>query len=125
MVYPEMMNSDIKVWAGLVKEGHLVGPEEMMKRIDELTIDQLARFLVVDETPPPLEPISLTLPVKMNKPFHQPHVENFFDTIRGTAELNCPAQAGYETAVAVLKVNEAVEAARKLSFEPDDFTIHF
>ena len=140
MIYPEMMNPDNKVWAGFVKEGHLVGPEEMMKRIDELTIDQLMRFLIVDETPLPLEPISLRLPakmnkpfhlerislklpVKMNKPYHQPHLENFFDAIRGKAELNCPAEVGYETAVAVLKVNEAVEAARKLSFQPEVFII--
>ena len=46
-----------------------------------------------------------------------------FDTIRGRAVLNCPAQIGYETAVAVLKVNEAVEAGCKLEFKPEDFTV--
>jgi hypothetical protein len=59
--------------------------------------------------------------VKMDKPFHQTHLENFFDAIRGQARLNCPAEIGYETAVAVLKVNEAVEAARKLNFTPEEF----
>lgn len=61
--------------------------------------------------------------IDMNKLFHQPHLENFFDTIRGRAVLNCPAQIGYETAVAVLKVNEAVKAACKLEFKPEDFTV--
>jgi hypothetical protein len=61
------------------------------------------------------------LPVKMDKPFHQPHLENFFDAIRGKAKLNCPPEIGYETAVTVLKVNEAVEAARKLDFKPGEF----
>lgn len=61
--------------------------------------------------------------IDMNKLFHQPHLENFFDTIRGRAVLNCPAQIGYETAVAVLKVNEAVEAGCKLEFKPEDFTV--
>jgi len=28
---------------------------------------------------------------------------------------------GYETAVAVLKVNEAAEAGQKLTFKPDEF----
>jgi hypothetical protein len=60
----------------------------------------------------------------MNKPYHQPHLENFFDTIRGKATLNCPAEVGYATAVAVLKVNEAIEAGRKLEFEPDEFVVH-
>jgi len=35
--------------------------------------------------------------------------------------LNCPAEVGYETAAAVLKVNTAVEAGRKLAFEPAEF----
>ena len=61
------------------------------------------------------------LPVTMDKPYHQPHLENFFDAIRGKAELNCPAEIGYETAVTVLRVNEAVETGRKLIFDPDDF----
>ena len=66
---------------------------------------------------------SLKLPVEMNKPYHQPHLENFFDAIRGKAALNCPAEVGYKAAVAVLKINEAVEAGRKLAFEPEEFRI--
>ena len=49
------------------------------------------------------------------------HLENFFDAVRGKAKLSCPAEIGYETAVTVLKVNEAVEASRKLEFKPDEF----
>ena len=59
----------------------------------------------------------------MNKPFHQPHLENFFEAIRGNETLNCPAEIGYETAVTVLKVNEAIEAGRKLEFKPEDFVV--
>jgi len=61
------------------------------------------------------------IPVTMDKPYHQPHLENFFDAVRGKAKLNCPAEIGYETAVTVLKVNEAVETARKLDFKPEEF----
>ncbi|RKY11772.1 MAG: gfo/Idh/MocA family oxidoreductase [Planctomycetota bacterium] len=61
--------------------------------------------------------------IDMDKLFHQPHLENFFDAIRGRAVLNCPAEIGYETAVAVLKINEAVEAGRKLEFKPEDFKV--
>ncbi|MHC4891425.1 MAG: Gfo/Idh/MocA family protein, partial [Planctomycetota bacterium] len=63
------------------------------------------------------------LPVRMDKPYHQPHLENFFDAIRGRAKLNCPAEVGYETAATVLKANEAVEAARKLDFKPEEFEV--
>jgi len=63
------------------------------------------------------------LPVTMDKPYHQPHLENFFDAIRGKAKLNCPAETGYETAVTVLKVNQAVEAQKRLNFSPDEFKV--
>ena len=63
------------------------------------------------------------LPVKMDKPYHQPHLENFFDAVCGRARLNCPAEISYETAVTVLKVNEAVVAAKKLNFTPEEFKI--
>ncbi|MBL7187875.1 MAG: Gfo/Idh/MocA family oxidoreductase [Phycisphaerae bacterium] len=139
MVFPELINPGNKVWARCVKEGCLVGPDEMMKMIEELTVEQVARLFFVAESLPipqihnvrnpvkgtiwPANRRVLTLPVEMNKPYHQPHLENFFDAIRGRAQLNCPAEVGYETAVAVLKVNEAVAAARKLSFEPEDFKV--
>ena len=41
----------------------------------------------------------------------------------GRNKLNCPAEIGYETAVTVLKVNEAVEAQKRLEFKPEDFEI--
>jgi len=77
--------------------------------------------LDVRESP---KPPSYDLPVTMdNKLYHQPHLENFFDAVRGKAKLNCPAEIGYETAVTVLKVNEAVVAGRKLEFKPGEFEV--
>ncbi len=70
-----------------------------------------------------LAPTSYDIPVEMTDPYHKPHLENFFDAVRGKAKLNCPAEIGYETAVAVLKVNAAVEAGRRLNFKPDEFHI--
>ncbi len=101
-------------WAKWVRRGYLKAEIENPKF--DMTIP-----MYVNETPPPMKCPSYKLPVKMNKPFHQPHLENFFDAIRGKARLNCPAEVGYETAVAVLKVNAAAEAGRKLNFEPAEF----
>ena len=64
-----------------------------------------------------------TVPVTLRDPYHQPHLQNFFDTIRGKARLNCPAEDAYRTAVAVLRVNEAIEARGPLAFTPAEFTI--
>jgi len=63
------------------------------------------------------------LPIELAKPAHQPHLENFFNAIRLGEPLNCPGEIGYETAVAVLRANEAVEAGRKLEFNEEDFIV--
>ena len=52
------------------------------------------------------------IPVDLAKPAHQPHLENFFNAIRLGTPLSCPAELAYESAVAVLKVNEAVRIAQ-------------
>jgi len=137
IVFPELINSDNKVWAGYVKEGFLVGHGEMMKMMDRLTVEQIAKTFFVEESLPlprivnikdmpkgiiwPANRRVLAVPVEMNKPVHQPHLENFFDVIRGKAKLTCPPEVGYQTAVSVLKVNTAAETGRKLEFEPAQF----
>ena len=103
-------------WDKWVKLGFLNDPKakEAPKKEGEAVLD-------VRET---LAPPAYEIPVTMdNKPYHQPHLENFFDAMRGKAKLNCPAEIGYETAVMVLKVNEAVEAAKRLEFKPDEFKV--
>lgn len=79
---------------------------------------------VLDVRETPLPP-KYELPVAMDKKPHQMHLENFFDAIYsgGKVALTCPAEIGYETAVAVLKVNEAVEDSRRLEFQPDEFVV--
>ena len=63
------------------------------------------------------------LPVDLTKPAHQPHLENFFNAIRYGTPLNCPAEKGYETAVAVLAANRAVESRRPVEFKSSDFHV--
>lgn len=63
----------------------------------------------------PLE--KFDLPGILNKPVHQPHAENFFDSIRGKATLNCDARHAFESEAAIYWVNES--AGRK---EPIVFT---
>jgi predicted dehydrogenase len=64
---------------------------------------------------------SWPLPIQFNKPPHQAHLENFLDAIRLGTPLSCPGEIGFETAVAVLKVNDAVEAGTKLMYAPEEF----
>ena len=88
------------------------GCEQMLEEDTGISMD-------VRESP---KPPKYDLPVSLDKPFHQPHLENFFAAIRDkSVKLNCPAEVGYESAVTVLKVNEAIAAGKKLEFKPEEF----
>jgi len=114
-VYREDWMTETK-WDKWVKKGYLKKAEGLDQPESEEAVG--------DIRPPSPKPAKYDMSVKMDKPVHQPHLENFFDAIRGKAKLNCPAEIGYETAVAVLKVNEAAEAARKLNFKPEEFKVY-
>ncbi len=57
------------------------------------------------------------------KPVHQPHLENFFSAIRGKAKLTCPGEIGYQTALPVLKTNDAVATGMKITFSKADYEV--
>jgi predicted dehydrogenase len=123
-LYPEPSDTPAIAWARCVRNGHLTADPEWLKLVERMSMEELAAALTVSDslnrtggTP------TLELGVEMHKPIHQPHLENFFDAIRGKAKLNCPAEVGYETAVTVLKVNEAAEAGRRLEFAPEEFRV--
>jgi predicted dehydrogenase len=100
-------------WAKWVDLGYLNAPREEKKSVESLVLD-------VRET---IAPPKHEIPVVFNDPYHKPHLENFFNTVRGNDTLNCPAEIGYETAVTVLKVNQAVKTGRKLLFNRKEFKI--
>lgn len=100
-------------WDKWVKAGVINSPKAPAK------LDSTAVLDVRETAAPP----AFELPITMLKKYHQPHLENFFDSVRGKTKLNCPAEIGYETAVAVLKVNQAVEAACRLEFKAGDFKV--
>lgn len=60
------------------------------------------------------------IPVFFNKPPHQPHLENFFNAIRGTAKLNCPADEAFSSEYVIHKANEAVAAEKKIPITSEE-----
>jgi len=103
-------------WEPWSRKGYLgaaVEPEKKPMAAQAASLDSR------ESVPPPC----YQLPVQADKLIHQPHLENFFDAIRGKAKLTCPPEVGYETAVTVLKVNEAAEAGRRLEFKPEEFVV--
>jgi predicted dehydrogenase len=99
-------------WDKWVSLGYLKSPAS------EVTKPPTDAVLDVRET---LAPPSFELPVKFDDPYHKPHLENFFNSIRGTEKLNCPPDIGYETAVTVLTVNKAAESGKKIIIDPREF----
>jgi predicted dehydrogenase len=103
-------------WDQWIQKGYITAPkiQEVKEKSDSGAIADVRESVSPDQH---------TVPVVLRDPYHQPHLQNFFDTVRGKAKLNCPAEVAYETAVAVLKVNDAVEAKSRLTFKPEDFKI--
>ena len=60
------------------------------------------------------------IPVFFNKPPHQPHLENFFNAIRGTAKLNCPGDEAFSSEYVIHKANEAVNAEKKIPISSEE-----
>jgi hypothetical protein len=103
-------------WDQWVQKGYISAPKEQEAKAknDSGAVADVRESVAPDQH---------TVPVVLRDPYHQPHLQNFFDTVRGKAKLNCPAEVGYESAVSVLKVNEAIESKSRLSFKLEDFKI--
>jgi len=100
-------------WDKWVNRGYLDAPEKAGRQSINAVVD-------VRET---IAPDRHDIPVTFNDPYHKPHLQNFFNAIRGLVSLNCSSEIGYETAVTVLKVNEAVEANNTIYFRPEEFQV--
>lgn len=74
----------------------------------------------VRETAPLL---TYDIPIVLDKPIHQPHLENFFAAVRGKARLNCDAVHAFESEVCIFKVNPAAESRSVIELKPEDFAI--
>jgi len=96
--------------------------EDESDKIDSMGRDAIQ--LKIGETLAPdgtKDPEGQRMLAESKKPVHQLHLENFFNAIRTGSPLSCPAEVAFETAVSVLKANEAVEAGRRLDFKQDEF----
>ncbi len=101
-------------WDKWVRAGYIYEPEI------EQEAEETDTILDVRET---VAPPAYELTATMQQKYHQPHLQNFFDAVRGEAELNCPAEEAYQTAVAVLRANEAVEKGCRIDLKEAEFKV--
>jgi len=57
------------------------------------------------------------------KAIHQPHLENFFNAIRGNAKLNCPADEAFASEYIIFKANEALTARKTIDISAAEFEV--
>jgi hypothetical protein len=95
-------------WDDLVQKGYIrakAAPAEDAAKVDVRETAQLAEY---------------EIPVFFNKPPHQPHLENFFNAVRGTAKLNCPGDEAFSSEYVIHKANEAVAAQTRIAITPEE-----
>jgi predicted dehydrogenase len=110
---------DIHPWTPWEKKGYIVRMQEPEEKATETKSDVDAILSVYKSLPP----VTFLLKVDIEKSYHQAHLENFFNAVRGKGKLNCPGEVGYETAVQVLRVNEAIASGKTLVFKEEDFKV--
>lgn len=105
-VYREDRAPDWDKWVKLNYLRKTAGAETAQAKVD------------VRETAPL---VAYELPIVLDKPLHQPHLENFFDAVRGKGTLNCDAAHAFESEAVIFKVNPAVAARHAIDMKPEDF----
>lgn len=103
-IYREDLAADWDEW---VRANYVVKPKS--------AADKPATDGTEAEESAPVE--TYEMPVVLDQPLHQPHLENFVNAIRGQAKLNCPADVAYRSQVAALKAVEAVKAKQTLAID--------
>ncbi len=93
-----------KTWDDLVAKNYLRTSTVTKPAGDADKVD-------VRETEPLLQ---FEIPVSFNKKIHQPHLENFFNAIRGTAKLNCPGDEAFSSEYVIHKANESIVTGKKI-----------
>ena len=59
----------------------------------------------------------------VNKPAHQPHLENFFNAVRGKATLNCDARHAFESEAPIFWVNPSALSKQPIELTAQHLTV--
>lgn len=68
-------------------------------------------------------PEAYSLPGDLNKPPHQPHLENFFSAVRGQAKLNCDARHAFESEAPIYWVNPSAHEKRRIELTSEHLSV--
>jgi len=68
-------------------------------------------------------PETFELPGGFNKPAHQPHLENFFNSVRGRGKLNCDARHAFESEAPIYWVNPSALTKQPIVFTAEHLSV--
>ena len=68
-------------------------------------------------------PEGFSLPGEINKPPHQPHLENFFAAVRGEAKLNCDARHAFLSEAPIYWVNPSALSKQPIVFTEEQLSV--
>ncbi|MEO0510442.1 MAG: Gfo/Idh/MocA family oxidoreductase [Verrucomicrobiota bacterium] len=105
-IYKESGANNSGKWDELVQRG-------VLKKVAAGQAAGGADAIASYESAPPDE---YGLPGGLNKPPHQPHIENFLGAIRGNNKLNCDARHAFEAEAPIYWVNPAAERNEIINF---------
>jgi len=105
--------STAKSWDSLVQKGYL---KKVKDTAGGAGSDVIASYASA-------APEKYALPGGLNKPPHQPHLENFFASIRGKETLNCDAKHAFESEAPIYWVNEAAETKSTIVFDESHLSV--
>ncbi|MBT8036648.1 MAG: Gfo/Idh/MocA family oxidoreductase [Verrucomicrobiae bacterium] len=100
-------------WDDLVKRGYL---DKKAAPPKPKSTDGIASY----ESAAPEE---FAIPGVLNKPPHQPHLENFFAAVRGEATLNCDARHAFESEAPIFWVNPSALQKQPIVFTPEQLQV--
>jgi len=113
--YESFMGTEASIRISEIAHSSIIYREDGAPKWDDLVAKGYLSRKAVPAPPPPsadavasyesAPPEAFDLPGGFNKRAHQPHLENFFDAIRGKATLNCDARHAFESEAPIFWVN--------------------
>jgi predicted dehydrogenase len=103
-----------KPWDDLVDRGFLVRKPAPPK--PPPSADTVASY---ESAPPEI----FDLPGGFGKPAHQPHLENFFESVRGKAKLNCDARHAFESEAPIFLVNPSARSRQPIQVTSEHLAV--
>ena len=98
-----------KSWDELAGKNYLrTSPTPQLAEADKVDVRETAPLIKYD------------IPVSFAKKIHQPHLENFFNSINGKAKLNCSGEEAFASEYVIHKAVEAVETGQRINITKEE-----